>query len=113
MILREFLPDRRYFLGLLRGWKLASFGAGMLWLFYGAVNYSISDWDVGISIIMGVLTYIFAPWSVITIHHVLKYRPHGWLLQLVAAFVPAMFSVDWSYLCAVPWKCSKWGALKM
>ena len=97
MIFNALLPDRTYFQELLRGWKLASFGVGMLWLFYGAVNYSICDWDVGISIIMGLLTYVYAPWSVITIHHALKFRPRGWLLQFVAAFVPALFAVDWAY----------------
>jgi len=92
-----FLPDRQYFLELLRPWKLASFGAGMLWLLYGAVCYDICDWDVGISLIMGGLAYICAPWSVSTIYTSIRYRPHAWPLRAVAALVPAMFTVDWVY----------------
>jgi hypothetical protein len=69
----------------------------MLWLLYGAVYYNISDWDVGISLIMGGLTYVFAPWSVITIYHSIQYRNHAWPLHVVTALIPAMFSVDWVY----------------
>ncbi|MGA7949198.1 MAG: hypothetical protein WCA45_03440 [Thiobacillaceae bacterium] len=36
----------------------------MAWLLYGATHYNIPDWDVGISIIMGLLTYITAPMAV-------------------------------------------------
>jgi hypothetical protein len=60
----KFLPDRSYFRELRRPWKLATFGAGMSWLLYGASSYGISDWDVGISFIMGGLTYLCAPWTV-------------------------------------------------
>jgi hypothetical protein len=69
----------------------------MLWLIYGALCYGISDWDVGISIVMGGLTYIFAPWSVITIYNLLRLRPPAWPLRIIAALIPAMFAVDWVY----------------
>jgi hypothetical protein len=92
-----FLPDRNYVLELLRPWKLATFGMGMFWLFYGAACYDICDWDVGISIIMGGLTYIFAPWTVITIYSSIRFRPHKWPLRVAAALFPAMFAVDWVY----------------
>ena len=46
---------------ILRPWKLATFSMGMGWLLYGATNYNIPDWDVGISIVMGVLAYTTAP----------------------------------------------------
>lgn len=91
------LPDRNYFLELLRPWKLATFGLGMLWLIYGAVCYEICDWDVGISIIMGGLTYIFAPWSVTTIYSSIRFRPTAWAVCIVVALIPAMFAVDWVY----------------
>lgn len=64
---------------------------------YGAVSYGISDWDVGISLIMGGLTYLCAPWSVTTIYNSIRLRPHLWPLRIVAAIVPAMFTVDWVY----------------
>ena len=91
------LPDRKYFLELRRPWKIVSFSAGMLWLFYGAVCYEISDWDIGISLLMGGLTYLCAPWSVVTIHRAIKYRPHAWPVRIVIALLPAMFAVDWVY----------------
>ena len=91
------LPDRNYFLELLRPWKLATFGLGMLWLIYGAVCYEICDWDVGISIIMGGLTYIFAPWSVTTIYSSIRFQPSAWAVCIVVALIPAMFAVDWVY----------------
>lgn len=36
----------------------------MAWLLHGATHYDIPDWDIGISIIMGVLAYVTAPWAV-------------------------------------------------
>lgn len=91
------LPDSAYFRELRRPWKLVTFSVGMLWLIYGATFYGICDWDVGISIVMGGLTYIFAPWSVTTIYHSLRFRPPARLLRVVAALIPAMFAVDWAY----------------
>lgn len=89
-----FFPNRYYLLELLRPWKLATFGAGLSWLLYGAVCYGICDWDVGISLIMGGVTYAFAPWSVTTIYNAIRLRPNGWILHLVASFVPALFAVE-------------------
>jgi hypothetical protein len=93
----KFLPDKQYLLELLRPWKLATFGLGMSWLFYGALFYGISDWDIGVSLIMGGLTYLCAPWSVHVIFNAARYRPRGWPLHIVAAFLPALFAVDWAY----------------
>ena len=91
------LPGRAYIRELRRPWKLATFAIGMLWLIYGAVCYDICDWDVGISIVMGGLTYIFAPWSVTTIYCSLRLRPSAWPLRVIAALIPAIFAVDWAY----------------
>ncbi len=95
--LYKLLPDRSYLLELRRPWKLATLAIGMGWLFYGAEAYGISDWDIGISLIMGGLTYVFAPWSLSIILNAARYRPHGWPLHVIAALLPAMFAVDWSY----------------
>jgi len=91
------LPDRKYCLELRRPWKLATFTIGMCWLFYGALFYDISDWDVGISILMGGFTYIFAPWSVITIYSSFRFRLPLRPLRIIVALVPAVFTVDWIY----------------
>ena len=86
-----------YFRELRRPWKLTTFALGMFWLIYGALTYGICDWDVGISLVMGGLTYIFAPWSVTAIYSSLRQRPPAWPLRLTAAFIPALFTVDWVY----------------
>lgn len=93
----EFLPGSAYFYELLRPWKLVTFASGMLWLLYGAIHYDICDWDVGVSLIMGSLTYLLAPWSVLVIYNSCRFRPPAWPLRIIAAFIPAMFAVDWSY----------------
>lgn len=93
----RFLPGRQYLLELRRPWKLVTFGIGMSWLLYGAIYYDISDWDVGVSLIMGGLTYLCAPWSVYVLYHSLRYRQNGWLLHSAAAFLPALLAVDWVY----------------
>ncbi len=94
----ELLPIQQYLAELVRPWKLLSFGVGMAWLLYGARNYGISDWDVGISLIMGGFTYLCAPWSVRVTLHCLRYRPRFWGLWIVAALFTAWIVVDGVYL---------------
>ena len=48
----EMLSFRAYIAELFRPWKLFSFAGGMLFLFWGARNLEIVDWDVGVSIVM-------------------------------------------------------------
>lgn len=91
------LPNSRYFAELKRPWKLASLAVGMAWLLYGAATYGMSDWDIGISVIMGGLTYLCAPWSVQVIFNAVQYRPRGWPLHIAASIIPAMVTVDWVY----------------
>jgi len=93
----KFLPDSSYFRELRRPWKLVTLALGMTWLFYGALVYDISDWDVGISFVMGGLTYLFAPWTVHVLVNVAKLRPPRWPLYLIGSLLPAMLAVDWSY----------------
>ena len=94
----ELLPVQQYLAELVRPWKLLSLGVGMAWLLYGASNYGISDWDVGISLIMGGLTYLCAPWSVRVTLHCLRYRPRFWGLWIVAAIFVAWIVVDGIYV---------------
>src|SRR4030067_907545 len=88
------IPDRAYIAELARPWKLLSFAIGMGWLLFGALNYGISDWDVGISVGMGGLTYLCAPWSVGTILAAVRQRPPGWILRIVTALFMAWIVVD-------------------
>lgn len=94
----ELLSFRQYLVELLRPWKLFSLGVGMSWLLYGAYNYSISDWDIGISLIMGGLAYLCAPWSVRIILYHLQYRPRFWVLWIISALLVSWFVVDGIYV---------------
>lgn len=92
------LPDRAYLIELARPWKLLSFAVGMGWLVFGALNYGISDWDIGISLLMGGLTYLSAPWSVGTMLAGVRYRSGGWLLRIAIALFVAWVVVDGVYV---------------
>jgi hypothetical protein len=94
----SFLPDRVYLTELARPWKLVSFAIGMGWLLFGALNYGISDWDIGISLLMGGLTYLSAPWSVGTILEAVRYRSRGWLLRIAMGLFVAWIVVDGVYV---------------
>jgi hypothetical protein len=95
--IRSMLPDRAYVAELVRPWKLLSFAIGMCWLLFGALNYGISDWDAGISVLMGSLTYLCAPWSVGTILVAVRQRSPGWILRIVTALFVAWIVVDGIY----------------
>jgi hypothetical protein len=83
---------------LIRPWKLFSFAVGMAWLIHCAVTYDFQDWDVGISVLMGTLTYIFAPWSVREIFISIRDRPKNWQLRIIVALGVAWVVVDGSYV---------------
>ena len=94
----EWLPDRSDLRELARPWKVLSFAIGMAWLLYGALNYGIADWDVGISVLMGSFTYLLAPWSVRTILVALRYRARHWILRIGVALFVAWIVVDGIYV---------------
>lgn len=98
LVPENLLPDRRYVAELARPWKLLSLAIGLAWLLYGALNYGISDWDVGISLLMGGLTYLCAPWSVRVILHCLRYRPGYYPLWIGGALAVAWFVIDGVYV---------------
>ncbi len=70
----------------------------MSWLLYGAIFYNIQDWDIGVTVLMGGLTYLMAPWSVYIILSATRYRPKFWYLHIVTALIAALFVVDWAYM---------------
>jgi hypothetical protein len=74
----------------LRPWKLVTFSIGMCWLLYGATHYAIPDWDVGVSIVMGVLSYTTAP-RVVRVLISWQYKRYP------AALLFYWFSVDGCY----------------
>jgi hypothetical protein len=63
------LIDKAHAHELIRPWKLLTLVAGLGLLIYGSAIHRFSDWDVGVSVLMGVLTYIVSPWSSATINY--------------------------------------------
>lgn len=93
-----FLPDKAYVQELIRPWKLVTFCIAMSWLLYGALFYNIADWDVGVTLLMGGLTYLMAPWSVYIILSAIRYRPKYWIFHVIVALIASLFVVDWVYM---------------
>lgn len=90
--------DLGYIKELKRPWKLTTFSLGMGWLVYGALYLHISDWDIGISLLMGGLTYLLAPWSVTAIAAGIRWRGKAWLLKILVALFLAWLTVDGVYV---------------
>jgi hypothetical protein len=74
----------------LRPWKLFSLSVGIALLIAGSFYYEAPDWDVSISLIMAILAYLTAPWSMRVI---LERRWTKWPAMLFATW----FTVDGSY----------------
>ncbi len=70
--------------------KNVTFALGLAWLLWGATQYQLRDWDVGVSLLMAGLTYATADWVVGVV----------WRMEfkhwLKAAFI-IWFSVSGSY----------------
>ena len=94
----SFLPDMAHARELLRPWKLITFCIAMALLLYGAIFFGIKDWDIGVTVLMGGLTYLMAPWSVYVLLSAIRYRPRYWYLHIIAAVVAGIFVVDWVYM---------------
>lgn len=76
---------------MLRPWKLITFSIGLGLLIWGASYNKFSDWwDIGVSIVMAVLTYLAASWAI----RVLIER--RWKMIPLAVFY-SWLSVDGSY----------------
>jgi len=73
-----------------RPWKLVTLALGIALLIAGSFYYQAPDWDVPISLIMAILAYLTAPWS---LRVVLERRWRHWPAMLFATW----FTVDGSY----------------
>lgn len=74
-----------------RPWKLFSFTLGLGWLLWGALTFDISDWDVGVSLLMAGFTYLLAPAAARVVMH------RDWR-QLPLAVLAWWWSVDGVYM---------------
>ena len=81
----------------LRPWKLFTLACGVSILVFGAYRAGALDWDVPLSFLMALFTYIFAPIS----SRALVRRRWVWL---PLALVGAWWSVDGVYWAYWSWK---------
>jgi hypothetical protein len=73
-----------------RPWKLITLALGIALLVAGSFHYDAPDWDIPISLIMAILAYLTAPWS---LRVVVERRWALWPAMLVATW----FTVDGCY----------------
>ncbi len=76
-------------------WKFLTFLAGTLLLILASFYANDPTWDVGCSILMGVLTYLTAPWVFGTIYRSFKIRFS--LISFLLALFFLYFSASASY----------------
>jgi len=87
---------RSYFAELLRPWKLFSLVCGIALLIVGADFFDYPDWDVAVSLIMAIPTYLTAAWSM---RVVLERRWNKLPLALLWTYisVDGLYSLYWHF----------------
>jgi hypothetical protein len=75
---------------LIRPWKLATLAIGIGLLVVGSFYYDAPDWDIPISIVMALMAYLTASWSM---HVMVERRWRQWPLMLFWTW----FTVDGCY----------------
>ena len=83
----------------LRPWKLVTFTIGMVWLLYGAVVYRLVDWDIGLSLVMGLYAYFTAGWAV-------RSLVEGSAAQRALALLSVWFGADGTYWLYLTLTCN-------
>lgn len=73
-----------------RPWKLLTLSLGIALLILGSFYFEAPDWDIPISLIMAILAYFTAPWS---LRVILERRWKLWPAMLIATW----FTIDGSY----------------
>lgn len=92
------IPDAAALRELRRPWKLATFAIAMALLLYGALHFHIGDWDVGVTLLMGTLTYVLAPSGALAVAVAVRERSARGLLDLLVAAALAWFVIDGVYM---------------
>lgn len=87
-----------------RPWKLITLAIGIALLIVGSFYYNAPDWDIPISLIMAVLAYLTAPWS---LRVILERKWRLWPAMLFFTW----FTVDGCY--AIYWHFQDPAALEM
>lgn len=89
------LLSRGYGRALRRPWKLVSLGLAASFFVVIAPYSGDPTWDVVDALLMSVLTYLTAPWSVGTLYRALRRRETPG--SVYVAVVAWMFSASWCY----------------
>jgi hypothetical protein len=82
---------------LFRPWKIVTFSIALGYYIWGAYRYKCPTWDVPVSIIMSVLTYLFAPWTVKSIYYLIQRRPKYWIPKLIICAIVIYACASGSY----------------
>lgn len=79
-----------------RPWKLVTFSCAMVLLLLGSVYTPAPDWDIPITIIMGLATYLTAPWSMRVL---LGRHWRYWPAMLLAAWlsIDGLYALYWHF----------------
>ena len=93
---------------LLRPWKLITFSIALGYYIWGAYRYKCPTWDVSVSILMGVLTYLFAPWTVKSIYFLIRKRPKHWIRSLAICSIVIYACASGSYELYNWWHLGYW-----
>lgn len=88
----------------IRPWKLFTLVTGIVLLVFGSFYFDAPDWDIPISLIMALLAYLAAPWSLWVIF---EQKWKLWPAMLFATW----FTVDGSY--AIYWHFKNPATLEM
>ena len=91
--------------------KNITFALGLSWLLYGATNYEMRDWDVGVSLVMAACTYASADWAVGVLYR-LQFKQWFKAVFLTWFSVSASYTSYWllmghtEYMVPGQWKAS-------
>jgi hypothetical protein len=80
----------------LRPWKMATFAFGIALLIAGSFYYPAPDWDIPISLIMGLLAYLTAPWSLRVLLE-RRWRQFPLMLLLTWFTVDGCYAIYWHF----------------
>ena len=77
-------------------WKLATLAIGIALLVAGSFLYEAPDWDTPISLIMALMSYLTASWSM---HVMVERRWRQWLIMLLWTWftVDGCYWLDWNF----------------
>lgn len=79
---------------LLRPWKLCTLAIGLILLIWGSFYYTAPDWDISISFVMALFTYLSAGWSM---HVLIERRWRDFPLMIFATWwaVDGCYALYW------------------